>query len=667
MSSAARQCSFSTRVALALLVFICAVPGRAAAQVLYGSVVGDVKDSSGAAMPGATVLATNNNTGFKREAVTDGVGHFNLADLPGGTYSLKATQQGFRTFEQTQVTVNINTVTRIDVTMEIGAMGDNVTVRAEAPALQTETAEVHSSLLGQELTNLPVPLGGNYQQVYRMLPGFAPPANSHSIPTNPARSLEFSVNGTSDDQNNTRIDGVSTANIQLPHVASYIPTLESIQEVNVVTSSFDAEQGLAGGAAINVQTRSGSNAMHGSGFEYFTNQHLKAWPMRFDDAALNTGPKPNQSYNEFGGTVGGPIRKNKAFYFVSYESIRDHRAVSRTVSVPLPAMLKGDLSLSPTPVYDPLSGNADGTGRTQFQVLPGDPNYALCNTATNPNCLNIIPAARMDPIASKIASSIPANNIDRDRNNYFVSAPFTFDRHQIDSKVDYNVNSKMNLAGTFGVLHYRTNVPTVFGDAAIGRPIGGSSNPGQGHGNTYRATVMGTYIFSPTFLMDAHYGYARQGTASEQPGLGTNIGSDVLGIPGTNGPRNFESGWPEFDFNGGDDFATVGVDTNFMPYYRHDPQSQYVVNFNLVKKTHNVRFGGDLYHMGLNQTQAEFITGGFGAQGGFGFDRGITEQCVAIDAGTGNCQQTSAGSRYNSVAAFLIGQASSAGRTLQVP
>ena len=105
-----------------------------------------------------------------------------------------------------------------------------------------------------------MPLGGNYQQVYRMLPGFAPPANSHSIPTNPARSLEFTVNGTSDDQNNTRIDGVSTANIQLPHVVSYIPTLESIQEVNIVTNSMDAEQGLAGGAAINVQTRSGSNA-----------------------------------------------------------------------------------------------------------------------------------------------------------------------------------------------------------------------------------------------------------------------------------------------------------------------------------------------------------------------------------------------------------------------
>jgi hypothetical protein len=164
--------------------------------------------------------------------------------------------------------------------------------------------------------------------------------------------------------------------------------------------------------------------------------------------------------------------------------------------------------------------------------------------------------------------------------------------------------------------------------------------------------------------MDAHYRWARQGTASEQPGLGPNIGLDVLGIPGTNGTRAFESGWPTFEF---EDFATVGVNENFMPYYRHDPQSQYVVNFNWVKEKHNVRFGGDIYRMSLNQAQAEFIAGGFGAQGGFGFDRGITERCEAVDPSTGNCEETSAGSKYNSVAAFLIGQGTRAGRTLQVP
>ena len=665
MSAGTRRLSLSRPgLLLAALVLTFAVPPRAKAQVLYGSILGGIRDAQGASIPGASVVVTNKGTNLTRQGFTDAAGRFTISDLPAGAYSLKATQDGFKTFAQTAVTVSINSITRVDITLEIGAMGDTITVTSEAPPLQTDSADVHVNLTAVELTNLPVALGRNYQQVYRMLPGFAPPSNSHSIPTNPSRSLEFSVNGTSDDQNNTRIDGVSTANIQLPHVASYIPTLESIAEVNIVTNSMDAEQGLAGGAAINVQTRSGANDFRGSAFEYYTDQHLKAWPMRFDDAALNTGPKPNVSYNQYGGTIGGPIKKDKAFFFVSYESTRDHRTVDRTVTVPLPAMLKGDLSLSETPIYDPLSGNADGSGRTQFQVLPGDANYGLCNTATNPNCLNIIPAARMDPIARQIGSYFPVNNLDRLRNNYFVSAPFASERQQVDTKVNFNVSPKLTLSGTFGALHYKTSVPTVFGETGVGRPIGGSSNPGHGHGNTYRLTVMGTYIFSPTFLMDAHYGWARQGTASEQPGLGKNVGSDVLGIPGTNGPRAFESGWPEFDF---EDFATVGVSNNFMPYYRQDPQSQYVVNFNLVKGTHNIRFGADVYHQGLNQAQAEFITGGFGAQGGFEFDRGVTQRCEVVDPATGNCLETSEGSSYNSIASFLLGQASHSGRTLQDP
>src|SRR5215217_151555 len=327
---------------------------HATAQVLYGSVIGDVKDATGAALPGTTLVITNRGTGLTRQAATDGAGHFNFTDLPAGVYSLKASLQSFRNFEQTEVTVNINNVTRVDVTLEVGAMGDTITVNAEPPKLQTDTAEVHQNLVAAELSNLPVPLGRNYQQMYRMLPGFAPPATSHSIPTNPSRSLEFTVNGTSNDQNNTRIDGVSTANIQLPHVSSYVPTLEAIDEVNVVTSSMSAEQGLAGGAAINVRTKSGSNAYHGSGFDYFTNQDLKAWPMRFGDAALNTGKKPEASYSQYGGTLGGRIVENKAFFFVSYEGTRDHRVVDHTVTVPTPAMLRGDFSGSESPIYDPL-------------------------------------------------------------------------------------------------------------------------------------------------------------------------------------------------------------------------------------------------------------------------------------------------------------------------
>ena len=182
----------------------------------------------------------------------------------------------------------------------------------DVPALQTDTAEVHAEVSNADVENLPVPLGRNYQQLYKNLPGFSPPRNSHSIPTNPARALEFNVNGTSNNQNNTRVDGVSTYNVQLPHVNSYVPTLESIQQVNLVTNTFDAEQGFAGGVAVNLETKSGTNQIHGSLFEYHSDQHIKAWPDRFENAASNTGNKPKFIDNSFGGTVGGPLIQRQA-------------------------------------------------------------------------------------------------------------------------------------------------------------------------------------------------------------------------------------------------------------------------------------------------------------------------------------------------------------------
>jgi hypothetical protein len=667
---------------LLCLAFVLALlaPQRTEAQVLYGSIVGDVKDPSGGAVPGATVTITHTETNVSREATTDQVGSYRFLDIQTGTYNIKISKAGFKTYEKTGTQASLNAVTRVDVTMEVGAVTQTVTVTAEAAVLQTDTSEVHADVTAPELTNLPVPLGRNYQQVYRALPGFSPPANSHSIPTNPSRSLEFAVNGTSDNQNNTRIDGVSTYNIQLPHVSSYVPTLESIQEVNIVTNSFDAEQGFAGGAAINVQTKSGGNQIHGSLFEYNSNNHLKAWPMEFDNAGANVGNKPKAIYNQYGGSVGGPIKKDKLFYFVSFEGTGDHRAVQRRVTIPTPEARAGDLSALAaaleTDIYDPMTGDlagGTGVGRTPFISYPTgyvDPTMvnAACTDAVN-GCLNMIPTSRLDPSTQQILALLPANtNVpgrENSTNNYFVSGPFTFDRHQVDSKVNYNATSKLNLLGTFGLLRYSDNTPTVFGTTLVGTPIGGSSNPGQGSGNTYRFTIMGTYTFTPNFVMDAHFGYAKQTTSSEQPGLGTNIGSDVLGIPGTNGTRAFETGWPQFDVG---DFATMGVDNNFMPYYRHDPQSQYVANFNWIKSKHNIRFGADFYRMGLNHAQAEFLSGGaYGAQGGFNFSDGFTQSCLVWDDVNDNCGTVSDSSRANNLASFLLGLPATASRTYQVP
>lgn len=645
------------------------------AQVLYGSIVGNVVDQHGSVIPGAAVIATNQSTGVAANTTTNGVGEYNFVTLQAGTYTIKVAAAGFKTFERRDLVVEANNITRTDVKLEVGSMQQTVTVTGEAPELQTDRAETRANVSSVELENLPVPLGRNYQQLYRTLPGVAPPFNSHSIPTNPSRSLEFHVNGTSDDQNNTRIDGVSSTTVQLPHIVSYIPALESIEEVNVVTSSFDAEQGLAGGATINVQIKSGTNAVHGSAFEYHSDQHLKAWPQEIPPGQSE---KPKLIYNQFGGTIGGPIKKDRLFYFVSYEGSSDHRNVSRKVTVPTDAMKAGDFSqflANGIIIYNPY---ADASGTTlvdptvsprQPMTSPGDPR---CNTATNPTCENIIPASLLNTpsalIAQKINALWPEPNLPGLKNNYFSSGGFTFDRHTIDTKVNWNINQKFNVFGRFSFLHYSDFTPTVFqSTGAQGRPIGGSSNPGHGHGETYSTTFGATYTFKPNFTMDAYFGFTKQGTNSEQTGLGTNIGLDVLGIPGTNGTRKFESGWPEFQFNSSDtsDFTPIGNNTNFMPYYRHDPQYQYVVNFNWTHGRHNVRFGTDIYRQGLNQTQAEWIGGGsfYGSQGGFDFGREITGQCQDRPA----CTQSSKTNRANSYAAFLLGLPDQASKSLQFP
>ncbi|MFN7996238.1 MAG: carboxypeptidase regulatory-like domain-containing protein [Bryobacteraceae bacterium] len=637
---------------------------RASAQVLYGSIVGNVTDANGAVIPTAAVTATNQDTGVSSSAITDHAGTYQFITLQPGIYTVKVAVTGFKTFERRDVPVEANNTIRTDVQLEVGSMEQSVTVTGEPPVLQTDRAEVHTDVTTTELENLPVPIGRNYQQLYRTLPGFSPPVNSHSIPSNPSRALEFNVNGTSDDQNNTRIDGVSTTHVQLPHVVAYIPALESIQEVNVVTNSFDAEQGLAGGAAINVQIKSGTNQVHGSAFEYHSNNHLKAWPWD----TVPQANKPKLVYNQFGGTVGGPIKKDKLFFFASYEGSYDHRAVQRKVTVPTDAMKAGDFSsfLPDIVIYNPYTDASGTTAADPSKRLPMmAPGDSRCNTATNPSCMNIIPQSLMNTPSGQIAQKIlglwPEPNLPGLSNNYFASGSFGFDRHTLDTKVNWNVSSKFSMFGRFSFLHYSDITPTVFGSQLLGRPIGGSSNSGHGHGETYSTTIGGTYTFTPNFILDAYFGFTKQGTASEQFDVGKNVGLDVLGIPGTNGTRKFESGFPEMDFDG---FATIGIDNNFMPYYRHDPQYQYVANLNWIRRTHNIRFGGDFYRQGLNQTQAEWIGGGiYGSQGGFDFGQNTTALCQDPP----NCSTGTATNRANSFASFLLGLPDQASKTFQVP
>src|SRR5205809_1908271 len=363
-------------------------PSPLDAQVLYGSFVGTVTDETGAAVPGAAVTITHTETGASRDATTDAKGAYNFPTVQSGTYTVTVQLVGFRTFTRSDVPVTLNNVTRVDAALQIGQLSETVMVTGMSPLLQTDRAEVRAELKAAELVNLPVSLNRNYQYLLRVIPGFTPPAEAHSVPSNPSRALVFNVNGASRSSNNIRIDGVSTTNIWLPHVAAYVPALESLETVNVVTNSFDAEQGLAGGSAINVQIKSGTNTIRGSAFEYHTNEKLRTQ----NYFAPPGTPKGAWRYNQYGGTIGGPVVRNRLFYFVSYEGTRDRQMVNRTVSVPTEAMRRGDLRASPTPIYDPFTGNPNGSGRTPFAN-------------------NLIPLDRIDPIAARLIALIPLPNV----------------------------------------------------------------------------------------------------------------------------------------------------------------------------------------------------------------------------------------------------------------
>ena len=316
---------------VAALFLLAANPMRA--QVLYGSVVGAVEDPSGAVIPGATVTLTNTNTAAARESKADEQGRYTFVSLIPGTYSMAVTAAGFRSLTRTGITVTINNVTRVESRLEVGQVSEKVTVEATAAALQTDRSDTRAELSAKTVVELPLPAYRNYQSLINLVPGATPAAFQNSVGASPQRSLTTNVNGTNRNNNNTRVDGATNVYIWLPHHTLYNPPVESIETVNISTSSYDAEQGMAGGAAVTVATKSGTNQLRGSAFWYHDNQHLYARPYFFQQS-VNKPILPKSIVNIPGFTVGGPIVKNKLFYFFSYERTSERTAQFGNFSTP---------------------------------------------------------------------------------------------------------------------------------------------------------------------------------------------------------------------------------------------------------------------------------------------------------------------------------------------
>jgi len=568
---------------------------------------------------GATVTATNVNTGISVEGKSDEAGRYTLSSVLPGTYNLKITQKGFKVETITDVQVTANTVTRLDRQLQVGSLSEQITVEASAAELQTDKADTHTELGKVEVANLPLPGYRNYQSLMNLTPGATPASLQNSVTDTPGRSLATNVNGTNKNNNMTRIDGASSVNLWLPHHAGYVMPAEMVDTVNITTSAGDAEQGMAGGAAIAVITKSGTNAFHGSLFEYHDNQHLKARNF-FQAPGID---KALSIYNNYGGTIGGPIKKNKLFFFYSFDGTRQRQGSNGTYSVPVQDIRNGNFAATGTTIYDPNTGDSAGVGRTPFAG-------------------NLIPANRISPQAQKIQSYYPDATSAGFVNNWFGSQVPLFNRDYNDVKVNYAQNEKQNWFMHYGIMKALSGGHGLFGDAVGPSP---GSDPGLGDTRTMNMSIGQNHTFSPNLLYDAVIGYQRMDQTVTGEGFGKDFGS-ILGVPGVSG-TGAASGFPNVDIGS---YQGLGV-PGWMPAFRTEESYTMSHNVSWIKGAHSFRFGFDGVNHRMSHFQPEL---GAGPRGDLSFYGNTT---VLGPSGSPD--------DFNAYASFLLGNVDEMQKSLQ--
>jgi hypothetical protein len=591
------------------------------AQILYGSIVGVVQDAQGSSIPAATVTIVNKGTNLTRETITNENGEYTLANVQPGTYDVKVELQGFREFVKTNVPVTAGQISRVEAKLEIGALTETVTVESAAQLLQTDKSDLHTELRSKEIVNLPLNQYRNYQALINLVPGATPATFQNAQTDTPGRALRTQVNGTNPNNNNTRIDGASSVNIWLPHHTGYVAPAETIDTVNISTNNFDASQGMAGGAAITLVTKSGTNELRGSAFYFRDQDELNA--RQFFDAK-----KLNSSITIGGGTVGGPIKKDKLFYFASWEGNYERNSRFDRYTVPTEKMRNGDFSevLAVTPgfrLFDPETGNVDGTGRTEF---PGA----------------VIPADRVSSVARSIQAVYPAPNDPGTnnglQNNLVLARAPKADRDNYDVKVNFNRSASQQFFAKFSTM--QAQVSDLFKLGIEGGGIGDTA--------VYVGTVGQTWTLNPKMVFDASVGMNKQNQTAENSDFGTNFGSETFGLPGTNGSDPRQSGMPSFQYTGG--LTTLGNDNTWTPLERHETSYTVTSNLTRLAGAHEFRAGFDFIRYQLNHWQPEL---GAGPRGNFVFSGNIT-------GAPGYTSNT-----WNQYAAFLLGRTSTVAKSIQ--
>jgi len=615
-----------------IVVAVAAVPAEA--QLLYGGLVGAVIDQQGAVVPGARVTIVNTETNHTRETTTDAQGVYSFVNVLAGPYDVRVALQGFREALRSRVPVTVGQISRVDLRLEVGALSEGITVESALELLQTDKADVHTELKSTEITNLPLNRFRNYQALVVLVPGSLPPAFQNAETDTPQRSLNMTVNGQDGAANTTLTDGTRNVNVGLPHHNVYIAPAETIDTVNITTGSMDAEEGMAAGVAITVITKSGTNTLRGSAFEFFNNEKLNATPYYFGRGAVPQKlPIKRQT---FGGTLGGPIRRNQLFFFGSYEGYTGRQDQFSFFNVPNTALRNGDFSNALNAngtlqrIYDPFTGDmATGTGRSQFDS-------------------NAIPANRIHPIARQLLNLYPLPNVEGTgaggfTGNYRIARPSATDRHNFDLKINLNRTPAHQLWGKYSYMNALVDDLFTF-------PMGTADGDG-GDTTVHLITGGQTWSLGKSLLVDSSFGVSMMNQFCSSPDFGLGMLGLDLGIPGTNDQGRGDpryAGMPQFSSG----FTALGNTPTWSPAYRDEGTVSFSTNVTKLAGRHDFRVGYRLDYLSLDNWQPERAN----PRGSFSFAGNGTRTF-----GTGS--QTS--NFYNTYAAFLLGLVNTASKSFQ--
>src|SRR6266404_4033915 len=587
------------RAMTVLLAISLILAGAAAAQKDTGSIVGTVRDQSGAAVTGAKVDVTDVDRGTSFDTTTNSTGEYVAGPLKSGRYNVTVQKSGFKKSVVGPIELNVQERPAVDVTLQVGRVEEAVTVTSQGQQLETETSDLGQVISARRISTLPLN-GRNYAQLAQLGAGVAPSEPGSRV----SASYGFSANGARALQNNFLLDGVdNNANLGdvLNETAFVIqPSVDAIAEFKVQTNAYSAEFGRGNGAILNAVIKSGTNQFHGGVYDFLRNEKLDA-----TNPFEAFGRQPYRQ-NQFGFTIGGPIIKSRTFFFGDYEGLRVRQAIPHLSLIPTATMIGGDFSDLLTGTFAPqvaLDGNPianstalDCNGNPTFvgeifntrltKVSNLNPN-GFCGFPINGSGAptNMFPARGIDPLASRLSALFPSPNADIAGNNFLSNPKRRESRNNFDIRIDHKISQKDDAFGRFSYEDQPSRIPAPFNNALDG---GGFFDGIED--NSYRSVALSeTHLFSPTLVNEFRVGYNRINSHRFQLNFNQDISGQLQfpGVPFT--PIN--GGLPSISF--ADGTATIGS-SGFLPSV--EKQNSYVFTDNLtwIKGRHALKFGGEI-------------------------------------------------------------------------